>query len=74
MTKQTAHATQATKDSEGTKKRSGRRHTYVVTLSDEDKMTIPCPLFGPRVQTASSLPCKNAWVLLLFKGNSEEGR
>ena len=37
MTKQIAKATQAAKDSEGTNKRSGRRPTYVVTLSDEDK-------------------------------------
>ncbi len=37
MTKQIAKATRAAKDSEGTNKRSGRRPTYVVTLSDEDK-------------------------------------
>jgi len=37
MAKQISKATQAAKDSQGTKKRTGRKPTYVVTLSDEDK-------------------------------------
>jgi hypothetical protein len=37
MAKQIAEATQAAKNAQGTKKRTGRRPTYVVTLSDEDK-------------------------------------
>ncbi len=37
MVKQIFTATQAAKDSQGTKKRTGRRPTYVVRLSDEDK-------------------------------------
>ena len=37
MAKQISRATQAARDSEGTKKRTGRKPTYVVTLSDEDK-------------------------------------
>ena len=37
MAKQISRATQAAKESEGTKKRTGRKPTYVVTLSDEDK-------------------------------------
>jgi len=36
MAKQISRATQAAKESEGTKKRTGRKPTYVVTLSDED--------------------------------------
>jgi predicted DNA-binding transcriptional regulator YafY len=37
MAKHISRATQAAKESEGTKKRTGRKPTYVVTLSDEDK-------------------------------------
>ncbi len=37
MAKQISKATRAAKDSQGTKKRTGRKPTYVVTLSDEDK-------------------------------------
>ena len=41
MAKQISKATRAAKDSEGTKKRTGRRPTYVPTLSDEDKEFLP---------------------------------
>ncbi|KJE75344.1 hypothetical protein [Ferrimicrobium acidiphilum] len=37
MAKQISKVTRAAKDSQGTKKRTGRRPTYVLTLSDEDK-------------------------------------
>jgi transposase len=37
MAKHLSKATQAANDSQGTKKRTGRQPTYVVTLSDEDK-------------------------------------
>ena len=41
MAKQISKATRAAKDSEGTKKRTGRRPTYVPTLRDEDKEFLP---------------------------------
>ncbi len=37
MAKQISKATQAANDSQGTKKRTGGKPTYVVTLSDEDQ-------------------------------------
>jgi hypothetical protein len=37
MAKQIAEATQAAKDSQGTKKRVGPRPAYVPTLNEEDK-------------------------------------
>jgi hypothetical protein len=40
MAEHLSKATQATKDVQGTKKRTGRQPTYVVTLSDEDKESL----------------------------------
>ena len=62
MAKQISKATQAAKDSQGTKKRTGRRPTYVVTLSDEDKEFLVSVIAKRSARSRSSHQSKDSPV------------
>ena len=61
MTKQIAKATQATNDSKAIKKHAGRRPTYVVRLSDEDKGSLSLVIAKRGAQLLKS-PVKDSLI------------
>ena len=60
--KQISNATQAAKNAQGTKKRTGRRPTYVVTLSDEDKEFLASVIAKRSARSRSSCASKDSPV------------